>query len=463
MSDPKRKKLPGTLQNVWKSVESGSGQRCYENQNGFRCMKPDRPKKIYHAGGQDDASALLYTEFDEPSMRLSVNEILLDGDGRFYGREIASLLYCPPYNEIDSCGAALEKDPDAYAGNGLDGARNFLECVLARQDWLLDASGLLNGIIDTGKGNVLNVLDVFLSGFHKMFPLLLEHKGTDNITWLTKALLSGEADCRGFASPAITKKALRLALDTGVRLDTCLRATERFNPSEVAKFAKMADFMGYRKPGKDAEKKHFQETDLCIERICQIPGADFTAIADYMVKQSILLGNFKIENGPSHLLSHVQLYADYVQALVDSEADPSQIELYPDNLRMAHDIAVKSASIHYKGKSFNVPAFRKATAKYAEYAWEYKDYRFLVPAHPEDLIRNAEEMHHCVDTYIQKVADEKSRIVIVTRSGKPVMTIEVLRSAVYQAKGPHDNRPLPDDLEALSAWACEKGLEIRRM
>ena len=452
--DRKRKKLPGSLKGVWRLVQEP--EACYVNQNGFRTW--DRPVPREALFRDADEPHLLYTQFDDGAMRLSVNEIHADADG-FYGTEVTSVLYCERYNEMDLSGAGIEPAKSSYAECGLDGARQFMERVLSGQSWLKGASRLLKDkIVDTGDGNVMAVLDVFVSKWHKMFPLILEHADRENVAWLLAALLSGDLECRSLGHCVIQAKALNLALESGLRLDTAIRAAERFNPSEVAKFAKLADFVG---SGMKDVQKHYPETDLCVEQICGIPGAEFTRVADYMVKQSMLFGNFKMESGLYGMLSHIKLYADYVRAL-DPGAEEG-CDLYPDNLQLAHDVAIKAASVRYKGKEYNVTAFRKATEKYACLAWEHGGYRFAVPSRPEDLIRNASDMGHCVDGYIDDVIKGRSKIVIVTKDGVPDMTIEVNRDSVTQAKAKGNRAPDGNARRALHAWIAEKGLTFVKM
>ena len=241
-------------------------------------------------------------------------------------------------------------------------------------------------------------------------------------------------------SGVITKKAINLAYSENIELSVALRASSLFNPQEVAKFAKVLNYCK-------------ANTNPIINEICDIPNVDFTKVANYFIRQSFIIGDFKMEadSGYNQALQYVKMYVDYINCIAGDEDE--DVDLYPENLKLAHDIAVENHIINYNGKTYNVKEFRKATKKYDDYAWEKDDYSFVIPTTPNDLIQESEKLHHCVSTYISKVISEQTKIVLLRYKKKPYMTIQVTGNKIMQAKKEKNELPNAEDNKLLALWA----------
>ena len=131
------------------------------------------------------------------------------------------------------------------------------------------------------------------------------------------------------------------------------------------------------------------------------------------------------------------------------------IIFFPRNLKEAHDQAheelqeKKKKEIMEQLKKDNV-LYEKIVEGYIHtYTWKDENYSVIVP---EDLFSIKEEgsaLNHCVGTYTNKVAEQKSVILFVRknkRSERPYFTMEVKDGKIIQCRGV-GNCDMPEDLK----------------
>lgn len=110
------------------------------------------------------------------------------------------------------------------------------------------------------------------------------------------------------------------------------------------------------------------------------------------------------------------LLFDLRDMLEDRDAEPTDYELWPKNLRAAHDRLAEERkqrrATHYAAD------FARLAEKYAPLAWRDGDLCIRVAA-PEELTREGEVLHHCVGGYHQKHARETDVIFFVRRARRP--------------------------------------------
>lgn len=87
-------------------------------------------------------------------------------------------------------------------------------------------------------------------------------------------------------------------------------------------------------------------------------------------------------------------YIDYWKEIVDQIRDPQDIELYPPDLRAAHDriFAVKTVRENAESKR----EFESLARKWAELEWSDGEYCIRLPRSNGDLIAEGHTLHHCV-------------------------------------------------------------------
>ena len=75
----------------------------------------------------------------------------------------------------------------------------------------------------------------------------------------------------------------------------------------------------------------------------------------------------------------------------------------------------------------------------------------------------ADELKHCVRSYIGQVVNGKTLIVFcrdVRDVEKPLVTIEVRNGYITQAYGIHDTKPKDDVLDFIRKWSRLRNLKI---
>ena len=111
------------------------------------------------------------------------------------------------------------------------------------------------------------------------------------------------------------------------------------------------------------------------------------------------------------------LLFDLWDMLEDRDTEPTEYELWPKNLRAAHDRLAEERkqrrATHYAAD------FARLAEKYAPLAWRDGDLCIRVAATPQELIEEGDTLHHCVGGYHQKHAAETDVIFFVRRVRRP--------------------------------------------
>ena len=90
------------------------------------------------------------------------------------------------------------------------------------------------------------------------------------------------------------------------------------------------------------------------------------------------------------------------------------------------------------------------------------DFVILAPESPDDLVKEGNQLSHCVASYVKDVINGRCKIYFLRNKGedidKPLVTIEIRGMNIRQAKG-KSNRPVtPEQKEFITKWAREKDL-----
>ena len=95
--------------------------------------------------------------------------------------------------------------------------------------------------------------------------------------------------------------------------------------------------------------------------------------------------------------------------------------------------------------------------------WEQDNYLIRMPTSAEDIRDEADQMHHCVATYIPQI-EAGEKIVMFMRDkenpDKSLVTVEVIDGAITQAYAQRDTYPSIPCMVWLIKWAQEKDLRI---
>lgn len=130
--------------------------------------------------------------------------------------------------------------------------------------------------------------------------------------------------------------------------------------------------------------------------------------------------------------------------------------LFPKDLKQAHDKAMR---MHQNRESKEEDkAIKKAQKSLSKaYGYEDKDYIVKVPTGVRELTREGHELHHCVGTYIQRVASGGTVIVFLRKRQdpyQPYITMEINpdTKAIVQARGLHNSAPKDEDSAVIARY-----------
>ena len=82
----------------------------------------------------------------------------------------------------------------------------------------------------------------------------------------------------------------------------------------------------------------------------------------------------------------------------------------------------------------------------------------LCPQSPEDIIQEGQALHHCVGTYVDRVAKQECVILFLRRAAeadKPFYTLEIRNRKVVQAQTMNHQPPTPEVQRFLDQWERE--------
>lgn len=148
--------------------------------------------------------------------------------------------------------------------------------------------------------------------------------------------------------------------------------------------------------------------------------------------------------------------SDYLQMCQGQNYDmkSSQV-LFPKHCNEAHDEL--SRYIKKCRDEQTKRAFREVYENLAEKAnLTSKKLQIVCPKQTDDLITEGQALHHCVGTYIERVAAKKCLIVFVRRveePEKPFVTVEVSNGKIVQIRGERNSDPTKEVKKFVDLWS----------
>lgn len=159
------------------------------------------------------------------------------------------------------------------------------------------------------------------------------------------------------------------------------------------------------------------------------------------------------------------LLRDYVSMAQQMEVE---YDRFPRSLQIAHDLMQRN--YRYKEDELTKKAFEKNAAKhqYLCYHPVKEDYFITLPQTPQDLVKEGQDLNHCVASYAKQVSQGKTLILFLRQKEapeKPFITIEWRDHQVAQVSG-YGNAPLknyPEAQKFFSKWVThvEKLPEVK--
>lgn len=111
-------------------------------------------------------------------------------------------------------------------------------------------------------------------------------------------------------------------------------------------------------------------------------------------------------------------------------------------------------------------AYLEKISEIDEETKEYKDkYSIILPKSANDLIKEGQDMHHCVGSYIEKMAEERSiilflRLSIDLNTSYVTMEYNPITKSIIQIKSHYNEVATDDTIKYITKWAKEKNILI---
>lgn len=141
-----------------------------------------------------------------------------------------------------------------------------------------------------------------------------------------------------------------------------------------------------------------------------------------------------------------------------------EYEKYPKSLKKEHDVVLMNYKLINQGerqtKEFKLSVGKKS---YIDLMYSNKKDNFIVlaPTTPADIVKEGNQLSHCVASYVKDVIGDKCQILFLRNKEepeKPLVTIEVRGLNIRQVRG-FANRQISDqEKEFVKKWAEEKNL-----
>ncbi len=184
--------------------------------------------------------------------------------------------------------------------------------------------------------------------------------------------------------------------------------------------------------------KRLASMTQCEEDILKIAAhhAGLVKIMNYIEKQT---------HGKEKTETTFQNWTDYVEVCSKLKYDISNhFILFPRNLEEAHDTTFKRWDV--KRKKAEAARERREQKKIAKlypqimekYAMETAKYIITAPESADQLVKEGQELHHCVSNYISRMARKECVILFIRKKEEPdtpFYTMEIAGGKVRQCRG----------------------------
>lgn len=139
----------------------------------------------------------------------------------------------------------------------------------------------------------------------------------------------------------------------------------------------------------------------------------------------------------------------------------TMMEKYPKSLKKIHDLTIMDYRIKEDEIIDKKVKEKCASDNYKGNMFEDENYKIITPNGSKDLMREGQEMHHCVASYVSDVANGLTKIYFLRRKedeDNSFVTIEVKDSNVIQCKAKFNSKPCDSAMKFIKEWCKEKDL-----
>ncbi|MCH4236472.1 MAG: PcfJ domain-containing protein [Clostridium tyrobutyricum] len=176
----------------------------------------------------------------------------------------------------------------------------------------------------------------------------------------------------------------------------------------------------------------------------------------YNRTDSNLWGEMYVDQNLQNLLNNWNDYLINVNKLgLNLKSD---FTLFPKNLPEKHDQAYKLV-VKKKEKEYDKNIKNQYLSKLEKYSWNYKNYVICIPKNALEIIQEGEILHHCVGSYVSRVAKVETTILFLREKSnieRPFFTLEVKGSNIIQCFGIKDSYPPKEIKNVLEMFKQQK-------
>lgn len=160
----------------------------------------------------------------------------------------------------------------------------------------------------------------------------------------------------------------------------------------------------------------------------------------------------------SSMQALVSEYRDYLDMCVKQDYDMrNSFVLYPKDLQKSHDKVARRIKMKADAKMRR--DFKAAYNSIMQRMdFEMDGMKIVYPATPDEIIAEGHALHHCVGSYVDRVAKKECIILFLRKSkeeSKPFYTIEVQGREVIQVRGMKNDPPTPKVERFMKQWEKE--------
>lgn len=148
-------------------------------------------------------------------------------------------------------------------------------------------------------------------------------------------------------------------------------------------------------------------------------------------------------------------YRDYLEMCKKEGYDlHNSFVLFPANLQDAHDKVARRIKIKANAKKRR--EFKEAYQRIVSQPdFTIDGMKIVYPSSPDEIVAEGHALHHCVGSYVDRVAKHECIILFLRRcdeESKPFYTIEVRNKKITQARGMRNSDVTPEVKRFLSKW-----------
>ena len=147
------------------------------------------------------------------------------------------------------------------------------------------------------------------------------------------------------------------------------------------------------------------------------------------------------------------IWVDYLKMAKDLGYNmKDKAVLFPRKLKVKHDdlakiMKIQGDNIREKKYQQRIPELK------ALYSYETSKYKIIVPESLKAIVDEGQNLHHCVGTYTEKVAEGETDILFIRKQGEEetsYYTMEVKNLEIIQYRGAYNNlhnNPVPKEID----------------